>query len=73
MDNVFESCNNQAQIDAARHSLEAMSNVLQCKRIIEAHKIAEVEVAELIEFISDLEEEKANEDIVITFRNPVVS
>ncbi len=54
-----------AQLALARNSMDAMTKVLKCKDIRAVKMIAEVEIAALIELISELENEEASQDIVI--------
>ncbi|MEE9303528.1 MAG: hypothetical protein V3U84_07055 [Thiotrichaceae bacterium] len=56
---------NQDLIDPARHSLEAMSKVLKCNSLAAVKAIAEPEIASLIKYIDDLEQESADADIVV--------
>lgn len=54
-----------AQITAAKSSMDAMTQVLEYGSIKQAEQTAQAEIASLIIFISELEDENALQDITI--------
>lgn len=54
-----------AQITAAKSSMDAMTQVLECGSIKQAEQTAQAEIASLKEFITELEEENELQDITI--------